>query len=662
MFAKNFMFNPLCLSIMLMTGSVATTQAAVTADSGVRQNLNTLTNANGSDLVNINAPSASGISHNKYSRFDVGSKGLILNNSKDSSVTSVTGIIAGNRNLTTSGSARVILNEVTSNRSSKLEGNLEVAGQRAHVIIANPNGITCNGCDFINTSRNTLTTGKPIMQGDQLTGFNVQKGTITVSGRGMKDNFSEYTDMIARYVNITAPVEANNLTVMGGLNSQVSIENDAVVTKGTSAKNSAGVGIDVSNLGGMYANKITLIANHDGVGVRNAGIISSQSDITIDSRGHISNEGGIIAAANLLDLNAGGDVTNSGQIIATVMNTEANNISTTGQINTAIASFKAQNKFTNEQGTVHANNYLYVSAKDVKNTDGTLWSKGDLDIEATTVSHTQTAALVHDTVAANKNIYAAGNMNIKASSVTNNAQLYGGNITVEADSFNNKSSNILATGTVSVNVKDTLSMADAYVQANQDVNITAGSISNKETNSFLWGLLNFNNNKVGYIKAGHDITYDVKNTTENYNHIQSKNVVNIKNGGVFNNYASVSGVKVDMQANGIYNASVISATDSLNAESATFFKNDKTLTGAKSILISAPEFINAGDITSANTLIYTPKHTNTGTINGNFKIIGTLKPQEPEVPTEDAPVENPVTDTPAAEQPEDGLTVAMITK
>lgn len=91
MFAKKFVFNPLCLSVMLMTGSIAIAQANVIADKSARQNLNVLVNANGSDTININAPSANGISHNKYTQFDVSGKGMILNNSKENSLTSVAG-------------------------------------------------------------------------------------------------------------------------------------------------------------------------------------------------------------------------------------------------------------------------------------------------------------------------------------------------------------------------------------------------------------------------------------------------------------------------------------------------------------------------------------------------------------------------------------------
>src|SRR5699024_1792846 len=117
--------------------------------------------ANGTPVVNIVAPGKHGLSHNVYSRFDVGNKGLILNNSASISKTQLAGYIYGNANLKASGPASVILNEVTSTRSSQLKGYMEVAGAPATVIVANPNGIACDGCGFINTPRAVLTTGKP---------------------------------------------------------------------------------------------------------------------------------------------------------------------------------------------------------------------------------------------------------------------------------------------------------------------------------------------------------------------------------------------------------------------------------------------------------------------------------------------------------------------
>lgn len=68
--------------------------------------------------------------------------------------------ISANKNLK-GNTANLIINEVVGNSRSQLLGKLEVAGQQADVLIANPNGISCDGCSFINTPSITLTTGKP---------------------------------------------------------------------------------------------------------------------------------------------------------------------------------------------------------------------------------------------------------------------------------------------------------------------------------------------------------------------------------------------------------------------------------------------------------------------------------------------------------------------
>src|SRR5699024_7256976 len=82
------------------------------------------------------------------------------------------------------GTARVILNEVNSNDPSQLRGYVEIAGDRAQLVIANPAGISCEGCGFINAARTTLTTGKPIFNGGSLEGYRVQGGSIWVHGKG----------------------------------------------------------------------------------------------------------------------------------------------------------------------------------------------------------------------------------------------------------------------------------------------------------------------------------------------------------------------------------------------------------------------------------------------------------------------------------------------
>ena len=615
MFVKNFMFNPLCLSIMLMTGSIVTAQASVMEDKGARQNLNVLVNANGSNTININAPSANGISHNKYTQFDVSGKGMILNNSRDSSLTSVAGVIAGNRNLNNSAAARIILNEVTSKRASNLQGNLEVAGEKAHVIIANPNGITCNGCDFINTSRNTLTTGRPVMQHDDLMGFDVKNGTITVSDQGMKDNFSAYTDLIARYIKVQGRIEANHLSLMSGGNQQVSIEDNKVIAKGESMKGRSEVGIDVSHLGSMYAKKITLIANNDGVGVRHEGNIESQGDLFISSVGHISSQKGVMQAANKIDISADGDITQKQGIIT------ANNV--------VIAANKIHNT-----GVIKASTAALVKAKEVKNNNGFIQSLQDLNIEAESIENTQTAAVSRDDFFLNKGIISVGDTTITANSVKNSSQiLSNGNVVIAADNMDNKSGNIVANNDITLDINSTLSTANSVISAGNDVNIHAATVNNTEHSSFFWGFINTTTNKAGLIRAENDINYSVDNSVNNYNNLLAKNSVTITGGKSFNNYASVSGNNIAIESEGIYNAGQINASDNIEATGSALFTNAGTLIATRSVLISAPEVNNQGDINSADSRIYTPVFTNTGTMQGNFNIISSLKPQASERPS-----------------------------
>ncbi len=121
--------------------------------------------ASGVDQVNIATPNASGLSHNKFESYNVNTGGQIINNFSGSGATAagtganavaqtqIGGLVTANPNLVSSGSAKVILNEVTSGNTSQLLGYTEIAGSKADLILANPNGIACAGCGFINTAR-----------------------------------------------------------------------------------------------------------------------------------------------------------------------------------------------------------------------------------------------------------------------------------------------------------------------------------------------------------------------------------------------------------------------------------------------------------------------------------------------------------------------------
>jgi len=174
--------------LLLMATQPMTAAAEVVADSKAPGGNRPLveTSANGLPIVQITQPSAAGVSRNQYQQFNVDSRGLILNNSGIITQTQLAGYITGNPFIGHGPSARIILNEVTSKDPSYLRGYTEVAGQKADIIIANPNGIYGDGFGFINTNRAVLTTGTPVFGGSgSLDAFRVSGGQISIQGAGM---------------------------------------------------------------------------------------------------------------------------------------------------------------------------------------------------------------------------------------------------------------------------------------------------------------------------------------------------------------------------------------------------------------------------------------------------------------------------------------------
>lgn len=248
---------------------------------------------NGVPLVDIVTPNGQGLSHNKYGDFNVGTPGLILNNhNSEIGISKLGGVTPGNPNLRNSGPASVILNEVTSGNRSSLQGATEVFGGRADVIIANPNGITCDGCGFINTPHATLTTGTPDIDGSgRLSGFTVQGGDVTfgskggnfASGEGAVDLF----DIVSRRIQIDGPVNGKNLRLTAGRQKFDYATGEATALGG--ADDAGEFAIDGSALGAMQADRIKIVVTDKGAGVRmRSDMAAHTGELTLSADGKIS--------------------------------------------------------------------------------------------------------------------------------------------------------------------------------------------------------------------------------------------------------------------------------------------------------------------------------------------------------------------------------------
>ncbi|MEX7635463.1 filamentous hemagglutinin N-terminal domain-containing protein [Serratia marcescens] len=307
-------------------------------------------------VVNINRAGADGVSHNVYTQFDIGVQGAILNNSLSGANTSLAGAVVGNAQLE-GRAAKVILNEVNSANKSILKGMVEVAGQRADVVIANKSGITCNGCGFINARNGVLTTADLQFKDGAFNSYRVNQGNIRVEGDGLKKGEVDYTAIIARTAEISAAVHADALLVSAGkktVSADLSRFNNV-----EASKDKPEVLVDVAELGGMYANKIKLVANENGVGVNsgnvngagsntgtslnNVSIVSIQSDAGSYERVQIGNGAQNVSRASVGVANRGQiQAKNGGVDISTDSLVNQGNIASQGQLN--ISATRLQNE------------------------------------------------------------------------------------------------------------------------------------------------------------------------------------------------------------------------------------------------------------------------------------------------------------------------------
>ncbi|HFO6769574.1 TPA: contact-dependent inhibition effector tRNA nuclease [Escherichia coli] len=242
--------------------------------------------ANGVPVVNIATPNGAGISHNRFTDYNVGKEGLILNNATGKlNPTQLGGLIQNNPNLKAGGEAKGIINEVTGGKRSLLQGYTEVAGKAANVMVANPYGITCDGCGFINTPHATLTTGKPVMNADgSLQALEVTEGSITINGAGLDGTRSDAVSIIARATEVNAALHAKDLTVTAGAN-RITADGRVSALKGEG--DVPKVAVDTGALGGMYARRIHLTSTESGVGVNLGNLYAREGDIILSSAGKL---------------------------------------------------------------------------------------------------------------------------------------------------------------------------------------------------------------------------------------------------------------------------------------------------------------------------------------------------------------------------------------
>ena len=530
--------------------------------------------ANGIPLVNITAPSSGGVSRNEYEMFNVPDKGAILNNSYTLSKTELAGYVPGNNNMAER-PAKIIVNEVTGTGSTSMDGFLEVAGNRADVVIANPNGITVNGGGFINTGKAFLTTGKPVYDGeDHLQRFDITGGDILIEGKGLGGKETESLAILSRAVKINAGIWAKDLHITTGANTVDAKTLEASAIEGKGGR--PAFALDTAAIGGMYAGRITLVGTEKGLGVNNSGTWSAEDNLTLDWNGDLKNSGTIYSKGNA-DLRA--SHLENDKTIAAERNLSAaakENIHNQGKLlageNMGIYAGKT---LDNAGHAMESRNNLSIETGDaINNAAGTIKSGGSQQIKA---GHTLTNT--EGTLAAD------GNINIQTGRMTGDGIVSAGKkagILLEKD----------FTNTGRLEAGSSLSLAVKGNITNRKEILSRGHLALESKN--------IRNEETGEIK-GADTETVAENTWANHGlvngenvHIRANHITNENKGRIYGTRLSVEADTLDNLGTYKEKAPVIASREHMN-----LFITD-TLTNTEHALIRAEGNLTIGGQSDEN--------------------------------------------------------------
>ncbi|WP_371142721.1 filamentous hemagglutinin N-terminal domain-containing protein [Burkholderia cepacia] len=336
---------------------------------------------NGTPIVDINAPDAAGISSNRFLEYNVGRNGLVLNNSVERTHTQLAGDIEGNARLR-GRSAQVILNQVTGGNASVLAGTTEVAGQKARVIVANPNGISVNGASFINASRVSLVAGTTEFDRyGRVKQFRTEDGRITIEGDGLDASSANQLDLVARGMKVDAAVRAKQLFAIAHQGTAAIEQTVPRTFSGPASGNAPDVAIDVSEAGSLQADTMALVGASAKTGVRIAGTVdASAGGVTISSTGKTRIESTGHLQAGALWLMSGLD--NSGTVRGGTVSV-AGDLDNDGSVQGRSVSISGN---ATNAGTLHGDGALDIAGRLANNGAGSVVGGRDIRVMGNVVN------------------------------------------------------------------------------------------------------------------------------------------------------------------------------------------------------------------------------------------------------------------------------------
>lgn len=453
--ALYFLFSQTCLVPYAMAADLRQREANRIV---VKSGTTTMSKSSeGIDVVNIADPN-NGNSVNRFSSFDVGTdNGVILNNSKTQSTSKIGGTVEANRNL--QNQANLITVDVQSKAISKINGQVEIVGQRADLIIANENGLSMNGAGFINTNGVSAVAGKINDRRARVEGA----GKVEILDKGVTVD-GDYFNVIARSVKTAGSVKHSqdgktlkNVNYIAG-NNEVDLSNGRapnITGKTNVASKIDGLAIEGTSLGSVHGENVQFISTEEGMGVKHKGMITSTEQILLMAKGDIETD--TLISKNIKVEAPSHTYKNTNKVAGQNVLIKSKDVENIGDIYSGKLDIEAENSVKNF-GILGAETDLTITAKTISNEGKRTAGAGIKGIVGDTISSngyvgygdtafkTWTTGLSYKTYSYEYDAEAddftpakmiANNIVLKADTINNSGVIYGDSDVNIKGSFNN---------------------------------------------------------------------------------------------------------------------------------------------------------------------------------------------------------------------------------
>ncbi|EYC52764.1 hypothetical protein AZ34_02540, partial [Hylemonella gracilis str. Niagara R] len=428
-----------------------------------------------------------------------------------------------------------------------------------------------------------------------LTGFRVEGGQIAIEGQGLNASNVDQLDLLSRTIRINGELWAKQLNLVTGRNTVDHATLAATPLAGTDPA-ATGIALDVSAIGGMYANVIRIVGTEKGFGVNSQGQMIADKDFTLAADGRITHSGLVQATQGQLTIQTSDVLDNKGTIAsgknasisaAALRNasgaamtaeqgldiTVAQQLDNDGRLQAANTRIQTGSLRNAQSGVIAASQQLDITTTQTLNNSGRVQA-GHANINAASVDN-----------AANAVLLAQQALNITtAQQFANAGRVQAANATITAGQFSNAGSGIVAASqSLDINSAGSL-LNDGKMAAAQNLSLSAtGTLTLTGTTQASAGVLTLQTDSAlenTGVTGGRHVNLTAATVSNGGKGILlAEDTLSIDAAGAFSNEGVVQATDASIIAGSVRNTdtAVVYADKTLSVESAGTLDNQGAL-------------------------------------------------------------------------------------